>query len=213
MTEAAWLSGTRHAPLWNWLGPRLTPRKQILFGCACCRQVWSLLRHEVNRAAVEASERFADGETDLAGLKRAWQALVWEPAMYCEWPAMRTSGPAGYRPPDPEEGRRLGAFPERRPNELRDRHWCEVLRELFGNPFRPPPPFPDAARAWNDGCVVKLASAVYGERDFSAGRMGILADALEEAGVTDTEILRHCREPGTVHVLGCWVLDWITGRR
>ena len=37
-------------------------------------------------------------------------------------------------------------------------------------------------------------------------RLGILADALEETGCTDAEILTHLRSPGP-HVKGCWVVD------
>jgi len=40
---------------------------------------------------------------------------------------------------------------------------------------------------------------------------GVLADALEEAGCTDADVLSHCRGPGA-HVRGCWLLDRLTGR-
>jgi hypothetical protein len=39
----------------------------------------------------------------------------------------------------------------------------------------------------------------------------ILADALEEAGCTNPEILEHCRTQGE-HVRGCWVVDLVLGR-
>jgi hypothetical protein len=45
---------------------------------------------------------------------------------------------------------------------------------------------------------------MYESRDFSA--MPILADALEDAGCENTDILDHCRGPGQ-HVRGCWVVD------
>jgi hypothetical protein len=54
--------------------------------------------------------------------------------------------------------------------------------------------------------IPKLAEAIYEERAFD--RMPILADALEEAGCADADVLRHCRDPGP-HVRGCWVLDLI----
>ncbi len=57
--------------------------------------------------------------------------------------------------------------------------------------------------------MVKLAQAIYDERDFD--RMPILADALEEAGCTNIDILTHCRQPGE-HVRGCWVVDAIFGK-
>ncbi len=42
-------------------------------------------------------------------------------------------------------------------------------------------------------------------------RLPILADALEEAGCRDADILGHCREPGE-HVRGCWVVDLVLGK-
>jgi hypothetical protein len=58
--------------------------------------------------------------------------------------------------------------------------------------------------AWNEGTVVKLTQGIYDDRAFD--RLPVLADALEEAGCTNAEILAHCREPGP-HVRGCWALD------
>jgi hypothetical protein len=63
--------------------------------------------------------------------------------------------------------------------------------------------------AWNDGIVPKLAQAIYDDRVFD--RLPILADALEEAGCTNADILNHCRQPGE-HVRGCWVVDLLLGK-
>ena len=60
------------------------------------------------------------------------------------------------------------------------------------------------------GYVRQLAAGIYEERDFSLERMGVLADALEEAGA-DAVLLDHLRGPGP-HTRGCWVLDYLTGR-
>jgi hypothetical protein len=65
--------------------------------------------------------------------------------------------------------------------------------------------------AWDGGCVVRLAEGIYQERDFSPERMGVLADALEEAGWANEDLLGHCRQ-GSVHVRGCWLIDLLTGR-
>jgi hypothetical protein len=62
---------------------------------------------------------------------------------------------------------------------------------------------------WQDGTVPKLAQSIYDERTFD--RLPILADALEEAGCDDTDILGHCRGPGP-HVHGCWVVDLLLGK-
>jgi hypothetical protein len=83
------------------------------------------------------------------------------------------------------------------------------IREIFGNPFRPVSVDPSWV-AWNDGTVVKLAQAIYDDRTFD--HLPILADALEEAGCDNADILNHCRKPG-VHVRGCWVVDLILGKK
>jgi hypothetical protein len=65
--------------------------------------------------------------------------------------------------------------------------------------------------AWGGGTVVKLAAGVYEEWVFTPGRMGVLADAAEEAGVTDADVLAHLRGPGP-HVRGCWAVDLLLGK-
>ena len=57
--------------------------------------------------------------------------------------------------------------------------------------------------SWEAGIVVSLAKQVRDEGDEDA--MPILADALEEAGCTESEILHHMRGPGP-HVRECWVI-------
>jgi len=87
-----------------------------------------------------------------------------------------------------------------------------LLRDILGPlPFRPLPRVPGSVLSWNDGCVVKLATAIDEGREFTPERMGVLADALEDAGLKDEEVLRHCRQEG-VHVRGCWVVDRLLGK-
>jgi hypothetical protein len=62
--------------------------------------------------------------------------------------------------------------------------------------------------SWNGGAVAALARAIGEDRRWED--LPILADALEEAGCTDAEILGHCREPGE-HGSGCWVLELLLG--
>jgi hypothetical protein len=42
--------------------------------------------------------------------------------------------------------------------------------------------------------------------------MPILADALQDAGCEDAQILAHCRDAGAAHVRGCWVVDLVLGK-
>ncbi len=84
-----------------------------------------------------------------------------------------------------------------------------LLRDLFGNPFRPT----KLAPTWRTAAVVRLAEAAYNERDLPSGhldgsRLAVLADTLEEAGCTDQQVLEHLRGPGP-HYRGCFVLDLV----
>jgi hypothetical protein len=92
---------------------------------------------------------------------------------------------------------------------------CDLLRDLFANPFRPPPPLDPAVLAWQEATVVRLARAAYDERELPSGYfdpdgLAVLADALEEAGA-DAELVAHLRDPGP-HYRGCHVVDLILGR-
>jgi hypothetical protein len=81
-----------------------------------------------------------------------------------------------------------------------------LLRDIFGNPFRPVKLKP----AWLTSTVVQLARGIYEERAFD--RMPILADALQDAGCDNDDVLDHCRDAKQVHVRGCWVVDLVLGK-
>jgi hypothetical protein len=83
-----------------------------------------------------------------------------------------------------------------------------LLRDIVGDPLQPVEIRADWL-TWNDGTVANLARTVAGNA--SRERMLVLADALEDAGCTSTDILKHCRQPDE-HVHGCWVLDALLGR-
>ena len=82
-----------------------------------------------------------------------------------------------------------------------------VLRCIFGNPFRPS--ILRCSRCDGDGIVYKLALHAYEAHAWD--RLPILADALEEAGCDDVDVLAHLRGPGP-HARGCWALDLVLGR-
>jgi hypothetical protein len=63
--------------------------------------------------------------------------------------------------------------------------------------------------SWLTSTVTALARQMYESRDFSV--MPILADALQDAGCENPDIIAHCRESGP-HVRGCWVVDLILGK-
>ena len=83
---------------------------------------------------------------------------------------------------------------------------CQLARCIFGNPFRPVTADP----SWLNSTVVALARGIYDERAFD--RMPILADALQDAGCDNEDVLNHCRDPHGVHARGCWVVDLVLGK-
>jgi hypothetical protein len=91
--------------------------------------------------------------------------------------------------------------------------YCTLLRDIFGNPFRPLPPL----LAQNDGTVQRLAQAAYNDRLLPSGhldpaRLAVLADALLDAGLpADDEILLHLRGEGP-HWRGCFAVDAVLGK-
>ncbi len=90
-----------------------------------------------------------------------------------------------------------------------ERQQAALLRDIFGPlPFRRVVIDP-AWLHWNNGTVSALARRIYDERAFHD--LPILADALEDAGCSDEDLLGHCLGEGH-HVPGCWVVDLVLGK-
>jgi hypothetical protein len=90
-----------------------------------------------------------------------------------------------------------------------------LLHDLFGNPF-PPITVSTLWLRWNEAAVIRLAQTAYDERTLPAGtldntRLVVLADALEEEGCTDEQILTRLRG-GDEHYRGCFVVDALLGK-
>jgi hypothetical protein len=94
--------------------------------------------------------------------------------------------------------------------DAQENRQADLLRCLFGNPFRPMPPVNPSWLRWKNGTLGKIAQAIYDERRYE--EMPILADALDEAGCTAPDILQHCRQHKE-HVRGCWVVDLLLGKK
>jgi hypothetical protein len=214
MTEAEWLDCLDPEPMLAFVQGKASNRKLRLFACAGCRWVWHLLNYGRSRRAVEVAERYADGKAtrnELAAARTAADA-AWDSrdgVNYAAWAATCAA--------DPDAA--IWNAVRTASAALMDTEYtsrsCQanLLRCLFGNPFRPVTLNP----SWQTPTVTSLAHAAYGERILPSGhldntRLGVLADALEEAGCTDLSILEHLRSPGP-HVRGCHVVDLLTGRK
>jgi hypothetical protein len=206
-TEADWLGASNPQLILNWLraGGGASERRLRLFAAACCRRFGLLdwLPHAV--ADMDRVEWHAEGgppDPNLVGNDHAYaefRADAWKAATG----SIRLAGRA--RPGRFEEGVQPAAAV-----------LCELVREVFGNPCRPKPAITPQVLRWNDCTVERLAQAAYEDRLLPAGhldrvRLAILADALEEAGCTDADILGHLRGPGP-HVRGCHAVNLLLGR-
>jgi hypothetical protein len=222
MTEAKWLGSVN--PLSMLAHVRTgSARKLRLFACAGCRLLWDFLPDVRSRQAVEAAEEWADGligrkelQSFRTGAEAALRAAVETPIGdgYAHFRAAQVAVQACI----PRKDTVLAVsylvssatlHPSvRGSRSFGDKLVCDLIRDLFGNPFRPSRIDP-AWLTWGDGTVPKLVRAIYDERAFD--RLPVVADALEDAGCAVPVLLGHCR--GTdPHARGCWLLDHLLGK-
>jgi hypothetical protein len=89
---------------------------------------------------------------------------------------------------------------------------CELIRDILGNPFHPISINPN----WLTPTVTNLATVAYQERNLHSRELdnihlAVLADALEDAGCDNQDLLGHLRSSGP-HVCGCFALDLLLGK-
>jgi hypothetical protein len=224
MTESEWLGGADPRPMLVFLKGKASDRKLRLFGCSCCRRVWRALPTDASRAAVAVAEQFADKLAKRKDLNNAYLACGGDtsPSRYdagasvvkvsLQWAAFWASHNARILAAGTEPFPASEIPAHNAATELEGRDQGRLLHDLFGNPFRPASLNP----AWLTPTVAQLAEAAYEERVLPSGeldpaRLAVLADALEEAGCTNTAILGHLRSPGP-HVRGCWPVDLLLGK-
>lgn len=232
MTESEWLACTGPEKMLEALrrGGLLSERKARLFAAACCRRIWETIQYPEPEEALLVAERFADGLASEP--ERARAAALAERAVTEELNAVGYAGTemavasavaaditataAGAAQLAVQAGHDHG-LPGYRPDELAEqcRRQALLLHDLFGNPFRLVPLAPFWL-AWEGGTVPKLARAAYEQRELPAGtldraRLAALADALEEAGCDQADLLAHLRGPAP-HVRGCWAVDLLLGK-
>lgn len=223
MTEAQWHGSADPFPILRWAWGRLSDRRGRLLACAACRHVAHLLRDPRTTGALDVAERFADGEAapgELeaahAGAAKAQHAQRRKALLFAYAAVMDASAPWRDRTAGlgmtsgaltkAVQARVLEAEPHLGYAHLqRDRPgafapMADLVREVAGNPFRRVALDP----AWLKPAVTGLASVIYEEQAFD--RLPDLALVLEARGCTDSDMLAHCREPGS-HRRGCWVLD------
>jgi hypothetical protein len=218
VTEAGWLNITQIEPLLIYAAehPRATPRRAGLFGCACCRSAceWRLPDQYID--AIETAERYLDRGAKRPTWTRYRNSLInHAPPRVYRWPGWDESFQQAvidlFYPDAPWVAANsllaaVGAISTVQYKAAFENQLCQLLRCIYGNPFRPVSFNP----AWRTDTAVALARTMYDSREFSA--MPILADALQDAGCEDEQVLNHCRDATAPHVRGCWVCDLVLSK-
>jgi hypothetical protein len=199
----------------------------------------SRCRDAVEVATRMADGLVDDEEIESAeeGIADAWADACAPDQIQCKWTA-EASGTLHLTHPDPlvaavQTGPRSAAFwPDNTWRAAVDANDGPILEPVLESPasreriaqaalllcivgpapFRPVTLHP----SWLTTTVTSLAQAVYDDRQMPSGlfdnqRMGVLADALEEAGCHNADILGHLRGGGE-HVRGCWAVDLVLGK-
>jgi hypothetical protein len=173
----------------------VSTRKLRLFGVAYCLECphakpgpGSMLRGYL--------ETLEYADNPRRGLPELWAKGGW-PTRPCEW-ALEACA-EGYRGRD---GKRVRGGPS----------MAYLVREIFGPQQLE---VPESVRSWDGGAVLSLARVAYQDINRTGRlrkpRLLVLSDALEEAGLTDAELLAHLRAPGP-HYRGCHALDAVLGK-
>jgi hypothetical protein len=233
MTEAEWLASADPTPMLGFLRGKASDRKVRLFSLACVNRFQPELADpcmERTRKAIAVLEGYIDGRVSDNEYQTAAREALEEIAnnvlnhRLANWSgsdmahALLANGPHAaatkhvHFSMDFAFDTVVEDFGE---DESDDQAWeratrpvaillCQWLRDVFGPILFRRIILDPAWLTRNSGTVVKLAQAIYEERAFD--RLPILADALEEAGCHEPDILAHCRQPGP-HVRGCHVID------
>jgi hypothetical protein len=205
VNEQEWLACTDPALMLDFLRDKTSDRKLRLLAISSYRLIWRWLTDPSNRTVLEVAERFADSLASPSELADAFAtacntylnsyinsifayAAAHEDAAHAAAVAVR----------DVVSVQGVGEL-------------AALVRDVMPNPFRPVPVVDAPLFFWGDGIIPRLAQQIYHDHRLPAGtldseRLAILADALEDAGCTDAELLGHLRGPGP-HVRGCWALD------
>lgn len=218
MTEEEWLRSQDPAALWRFLEvtdpqPPLL-RKSRLLACGMARLAWHVYDDHGKRI-IESMERYADGHESLeefsALMGGYWDQVESEPDQWRQAAGNCILGLGSARHDNYPlrfaitEGKLALAARQQNDDVWKSNQIpqiCEVVRDVFGNPFRPV----EFEPSWKSEETVEFARDMYESRDFSP--MPKLIELLRRAGCRDTQVLAHCHD-GSSHVRGCWVVDHI----
>ncbi|QEL15693.1 hypothetical protein [Limnoglobus roseus] len=190
-------------------------RKSRLFAIVCCHRIEHRFPPDDRcRSALDTCERYVEGLTGSDELAAAYHAADqaftefddqngWETSASAVSSACSAKDIAVFAESAAREAALL-VWP-RIQRQLEYRWQSQVLRCLFGNPFHAS----TIESSWLTSTAIALAEGIYADKAFD--RLPILADALQDTGCENADILTHLRGDGP-HVRGCWALDLVLGK-
>lgn len=201
MKEAEWKDCKDISRIVSFLSKQFSERKLRLVACAYSVPFWPYIVDPRTKVALEAAEKYADRIISINDLRNASESARQAEAdvrgREYEWRQWNIAHLAAMISGSVGEVEAVVA------GDASIRPW---IYDLYGNPFR----HINTRREWFTSDVVALAKRIYSDREFD--RLPILADALQDAGCDNEDILNHCRGDGS-HVRGCWVVDLILGKQ
>ena len=204
MTEAEWLACNDPEEMYfQVVNPlKSSQRRMDMFCLACARAVLHLIENEDATRAFEWLEEHPGQRHLPKSGEGVWQLFQGHARGLYDAHHQRASGVGGravhvaydlwadwYEYAFPNLCELFTAYPT---PSAKDPHIYlpAIMRDIFGNPFQHATINP-MWLTWNGGTVCRIAQAIYDDRAFD--RMPILADALEDAGCDNADILTHCR--------------------
>lgn len=223
MNETEWLRGNDPFPLSMHI-VKGSARKLRLFAVACARRVPPVLIDDDCRRLLDASEASAEDQITPPQRRKiekpvwalaqhhqeAWRKALhskkWSSVAYRRYKAISACGMTSQADRHMMRLAANEAADAALDPEAEKRYQCDVLRCIYGNPFRSVAFDP----TWRSDEVLRLAEAI--EASWNGAEFSKLAKALVRAGCDQAEVLKHCRGKGP-HVHGCWVIDLILSKK
>lgn len=235
MTDEQWLAcADPDAMLESILG-RCSNRKMRLFACACCRAIGELIKDPLSWEAIEAAERFADGDISFEAMEEVCKAVQNGKSLFADasWAAAWAAAPLEYNAASECARHAAGAVARIATQEAKSLAWAAVrsgatdaeraeawarydaVCEAASRAHRAEQanlvreiygnPFRPVTVVGLPLAVTELTQSLYDGVDCAFA----LADALEEAG--QGGLAEHFRQDGW-HPKGCWAVDVILGK-
>lgn len=230
MTESEWLACEDPDDMLRFLDGTMSWRKKVLFCVACCRrldeflsdygrQQLAVLERSANRALSSKKKSQMYNDAMASADSRSYQ--MGSPEGCARWLAATTlyfaisanCGGTVYNAAravqaaqsDPDTFDLTKPGPPMPGNAAELVAHAQMLRCIVA-PFRPKR---RQSLPWRSITVLSIANEIHDNHSFD--HLPILADALEDAGCDDADILSHLRGGGP-HTRGCWPIDRILNR-